>query len=71
MSKTPGNDGGRAAKKRRIEQDGDEHLVKILNMVRHMLTDSVPGDRLSRGAFYRAAKLSAKSAVAPRTMYCS
>ena len=71
MSKHASNDGGGAAKKRRIEQDGDSHLVKILNMVRHMITDSVPGDQLSRGAFYRAAKLSAKSAVAPRTLYCS
>ena len=71
MSKHASNDGGGAAKKRRIEQDGDVHLVKILNMVRHMITDSAPGDRLSRGAFYRAAKLSAKSAVAPRTMWRS
>ena len=57
---------------RRIEQDGDVHLVKILNMVRQRNETFVHGDdRLSLGAFCRAAKLSAKSAVAPRTMYCS
>ena len=72
MSKHAGNDGAGAAKKRRIEQDGDVHLVKILNMVRQRNEIFVHGDdRLSLGAFYRAAKLSAKSAVAPRTMYCS
>ena len=34
MNKYAGNDGAGAAKKRRIEQDGDAHIVKILNMVR-------------------------------------
>ena len=72
MSEHAGDDGAGAAKKRRIEQDGDEHLVKILNMVRQRNEIFVHGDdRLSLGACGRAAKLSAKSAVAPRTMCCS
>ncbi len=72
MSKHAGNDGAGAAKKRRIEQDGDVHLVKILNMVRQRNETFVHGDdRLSLGAFYRAAKLSAKSAVAPQTIWRS
>ena len=72
MSKHAGDDGAGAAKKRRIGQDGDVHLVKILNMVRQRNETFVHGDdRLSLGAFYRAAKLSAKSAVTPRTMWRS
>ena len=71
MSKHAGNDGAGAAKKRRIEQDGDEHLVKN---TQHGETAKIVvhgDDRLSLGAFYRAAKLSAKSAVAPQTIWRS
>ena len=38
------NDGAGAAKKRRIEQDGNVHLVKILNMVRQRNDILVHGD---------------------------
>ena len=71
MSEHAGNDGAGAAKKRRIEQDGDGHLVNILNMVRQRKIVVHGDDRLSLGAFYRAAKLSAKSAVTPQTMWRS